>query len=514
MRYRLLLLSVLIPFFVLAQPNAADGLKRTLEKAISDSAAFQENIELINYYEELNIDSSLFYYSEQALLIAKKNNQDYAQANVLNSKGYELLLSGRFRESLNCLLQGYGLLENPGNEKTNWSNENRLLNLSANHHMFGLLMNATENTEQEIFHYKEAIKIAEKTDAPFRIYMANSNLAGTYLNRGLPDSALVFAKRAEAIRFPKEFNKWAGWNFFQLGTIYLNEKDTNLAKKYFYQGIDTSIKYENLSCLSGIYNELIKFYLSQNRKDSSLYYAKLTLRKLNSIGYVSAVTNNIGTAYENLYLSYKINNQFDSAFKYQSLALIAKDSLYKRRIKSLAGFQNLTFSEQLRLQNLEKEKELNQVRLRTYASLAGLGMFLLLALMLYRNNRQKQKANGVLEDTLANLKSTQSQLIQSEKMASLGELTAGIAHEIQNPLNFVNNFSEVNKELIEELKSQKSKLKSEEQDEILNDIDVNLEKILHHGKRADAIVKGMLQHSKKNTEQKSQQTLIRCAMNI
>ena len=140
-------------------------------------------MELINYYEELNIDSSL-YYSEQALLIAKKNNQDYAQANVLNSKGYELLLSGRFRESLNCLQQGYGLLENPGNEKTNWSNENRLLNLSANHHMFGLLMNATENTEQEIFHYKEAIKIAEKTDAPFRIYMANSNLAGTYLNRG------------------------------------------------------------------------------------------------------------------------------------------------------------------------------------------------------------------------------------------------------------------------------------------------------------------------------------------
>ena len=73
-------------------------------------------MELINYYEELNIDSSL-YYSEQALLIAKKNNQDYAQANVLNSKGYELLLSGRFRESLNCLQQGYGLLENPGHEK-------------------------------------------------------------------------------------------------------------------------------------------------------------------------------------------------------------------------------------------------------------------------------------------------------------------------------------------------------------------------------------------------------------
>jgi len=101
-----------------------------------------------------------------------------------------------------------------------------------------------------------------------------------------------------------------------------------------------------------------------------------------------------------------------------------------------------------------------------------------------------------LEKSLNYLKSTQTQLIQAEKMASLGELTAGIAHEIQNPLNFVNNFSELNKEMLEELKEEIEKGDLEEIRAIANDVISNEEKINHHGKRADEIVKGMLAHSR------------------
>jgi signal transduction histidine kinase len=107
-----------------------------------------------------------------------------------------------------------------------------------------------------------------------------------------------------------------------------------------------------------------------------------------------------------------------------------------------------------------------------------------------------------LNSTLDSLQDTQKLLIQSEKMASLGELAAGIAHEIQNPLNFINNFSEVNTELIEEMNAALDKGDKQEVKSINHDIALNLEKINHHGKRADAIVKGMLQHSRVSGTQK------------
>jgi len=138
----------------------------------------------------------------------------------------------------------------------------------------------------------------------------------------------------------------------------------------------------------------------------------------------------------------------------------------------------------------QKEDELNRAIAIRKVELEGL-----VAERTAELTEQKEE----LEHALDELRTTQTQLIQSEKMASLGELTAGIAHEIQNPLNFVNNFSEVNAELIEEMKQEIDKGNIEEVKAIANDIAMNEQKITQHGKRADAIVKGMLQHSRSST---------------
>jgi len=221
----------------------------------------------------------------------------------------------------------------------------------------------------------------------------------------------------------------------------------------------------------------------------------------------------IAGAYRTISSVYSQQNKPDSAFAYLTMSTNLFDSLNNVERKNLLAYQDVGFDEQLRVKKLEEDSIQTQNKIRTYAMLASIVVFMLIAFMLYRNNRNRKKANELLlhknveieqqkknvEQTLTELKSTQAQLIQSKKMASLGELTAGIAHEIQNPLNFVNNFSEVSKELLDEMKTELDNGNTDDAKEIANDVIQNLEKINHHGKRADAIVKGMLQHSRSST---------------
>ena len=506
-----LLLLFLLPLYANGQQSLPDSLGQILKNTSNDSVRYRVYHQFLLYYDQVNIDSAL-YFSENCLLVSKKNKKKIGEAEALAFKGFNLLRLGQYAPSLQCLLQAFEIAKDPENEKYTWEYGNnltqrkkRLSVLGITHNMYAHLMGATGNTSQQIFHFKQAKNIAEEIGDSLFLGIVNLNLEHTYIDINRLDSALIFEKEAEYIANKTGSKIFLSHILKGKGDIYLKKGDKESAKFFYYEGIKSGKDQNNVNGLLNNQVGLINYYLSERDRDSSLYYSKEALKSLNSLG-IGNTEYNIGAAYENLYRSYQLRSEIDSAYTYLGMAMLAKDSLSNIRIKSLSDFQSLSFQEQLRLRELEKEKIAFQNRVRTYTIIIGLAMVILITIILYRNNRQKQKINDKLKKMLSDLTATQTQLIQSEKMASLGELTAGIAHEIQNPLNFVNNFSEVSMELIEEVKSEKSKAKSERseelENELLDDISQNLRKISHHGKRADFIVKGMLQHSRTSTGEK------------
>ncbi len=216
------------------------------------------------------------------------------------------------------------------------------------------------------------------------------------------------------------------------------------------------------------------YFLFTRKQFKPILYAVYALLPVTAISFVESITKIISPSFYE-----KWENVFDTAGVFGFIWLGAIFIYTNKQVKAL---------EKERLKSIEQEKELKL----TTALKAEL------EIQVNERTADLMAQKIELEQTLAELTNTQKQLIQSEKMASLGELTAGIAHEIQNPLNFVNNFSEVSTELVDEMNEEIAKGNTEEAAAIAKDLKQNLEKINHHGKRAGDIVKGMLQHSRKS----------------
>lgn len=375
---------------------------------------------------------------------------------------------------------------------------------------YGMLMGVTANTEEQLHYFKKAYQMAKERNRLWQQTSILSNMAFSFQHNNRLDSAQFYIDKIFANPVDK-FGGYLFYIFYQAGDIRLESGNYEQAKSLFSKGIENVLK-NNFDLEIGLsinYLGLSKVYQHLNRRDSSYYYGIKSLNLLKQIREVQLVKVDLASAYENMYQHFQRFAQRDSAFKYLQLANKERAFFTKKTISNLAAFQQVLLDRQLKLKDLQREEIEKQGKVRMYSLLIALSVFLVFGSVLLYSYLQKRKANVLLasqkeqiESTLEKLKSTQAQLIQSEKLASLGELTAGIAHEIQNPLNFVNNFSEVSSELVTEMNQELDKGDITEAKLISNDLKQNLEKITIHGKRASSIVKSMLEHSRTSTSEK------------
>ena len=467
-----------------------DSLKQKLEFVHDDSLKLQIMLQIASSYRNMKPDSAI-YYGQEALQLAKQVKDIPAQMGAMAFSGYALIRQGNLPKALELGIEAIEMGKNLPVRIAGGIGPN-YLNLGELYLQIG-------DNDKALLYFNKMAAMGE--DDIVGVAYGYYFLALVYEKLNKLDSVNVYLKKSyqtfgtlHYTYYPKVYNVYPPWYNLR-AKIYLKQNKPGLALNDLFTALKMTLRSGDISLTSNTYIDISNYYEKFNQIDSAVFYAEKAFNEANKISYTQGILD----ASEILSKQYETKDPVKALY-YLKLAIETRNSLY--------GAGNIQIMRDMIDQQEKKQAEIAatkaeyQNRLKMNAVLGIAFTLFVFAIFLYIIIRRKQKAKQKIESAFNQLKTTQAQLIQSEKMASLGELTAGIAHEIQNPLNFVNNFSEVNKELIDEATQANDDGNPNEVKELLTTLKDNEVKINHHGKRADAIVKGMLQHSQKSNGQK------------
>ncbi len=494
----------------------------------------------------VNDSTGSFRTSQESLALLKKMNYPKGKAEALKCYGFALVRLSKNEEALKCLTEALSIFESINDLKglaatneylgiiqRNWGNfaasleflkkglalsqQAKFLESEATtFYQVGVTYKYLGNYDQALDCFNKCLSICRSIDYPLMEAYAINIIGSIYFEIEDYPSALNYYQQGLSIRH-QSGDKWGeAGSLDNIGYTYLKLKDWKQAVNFCEKSLAISESTDDKRGQGNVLFHLAEIYKQRSEWEKVDFFSGKSLqirREMNDrkgeaelllflanlmkskkipgdqiqkeLHEALKISDEIkaadlsGKAHWALYETYKTNKDYGQALIHLETYNTIERQLHKDAVnQKVLNFEISHHAE-------ESEKEAQRFRIKN-EELAAL-------------NAEIKSQKREIEKTLTKLKETQSQLIQAEKMASLGELTAGIAHEIQNPLNFVNNFSEINKELLVEMKDEIKKGNINEINAIADNVIGNEEKINHHGKRADAIVKAMLQHSRSST---------------
>jgi two-component system, NtrC family, sensor kinase len=442
---------------------------------------------------------SIAYYTS-SMTIAKELSDQELVPGILNNIGLVYFNLGNYTEALNNFFEAIKGAETTGNLNVKAAALNNV----------ALIYFEQEKYEEAKSKYKEMLSIYQGIGNQGRVILAYNNIGDVELKQNNPVAALENLKIGYASALELQSPEFIEMTARTMADIYAAMDSTDLAEELYRNSIAIAEEKGYGVPYSHSLLGLAELYYKKGNLEEAVIYGAKGLEQAEKMGQTTQLRN----ANE---LLAKINEgmgNYQEALDNYKLFKLYNDSINTALGQRLAT--NLEAEYEFSKKTLEFEKAAIRQQWLTFSAFVGLFTFLIILFLVYRNRNRLDKAyqtlkeknseikskNEKLENTLDQLKLTQLQLIQSEKMASLGELTAGISHQLQNPLNFVNNFSEVTTELVDEMQDKLQMGDTTTALWVIDDVKSNLEKINKYGHLASGIIMNMLQHSRINTGQK------------